>query len=263
MPIVTLTTDFGTKDGFVGTLKGVIWWICPEAHIADISHEISAQNIQEGAITLWRAWPFFPPGTIHLAVVDPGVGTSRRPIAGRLGAQLFVGPDNGLFTPMIEDADRKDESIKIVHLTNKKYRLPEVSQTFHGRDIFSPAAAHLANGVPLDELGPIILDPVRLIMPKPEKTDKGWRAHITVIDIFGNCTTDLPSSALRDKDHAVFRFHGREVSGLVESYGHKLPGELVVLVDSENFIEVAIVNGNAAKNLGAQVGDVIEVIIAK
>ena len=252
MPILTLTTDFGTKDGFVGTLKGVIWSICPSAQIADISHEITPQNVLEGAFALWRAYPFFPAGTVHLAVVDPGVGTSRRPVAMRLGEHTFVGPDNGLFTPMIEDSEKKGWQVEIVHLTNQKYFLPEISRTFHGRDIFAPVAAHLANGVPLADLGPSITDPVRLQMPKPEKTADGWRAHITVIDIFGNLTTDLPAAALDDLESVTFHIHGREVRGLVTSYGNKQPGELVALVDSENYIEIAIVNGSAAKYPGCE-----------
>ena len=155
MPILTLTTDFGTKDGFVGTMKGVIWSICPTVQIADISHEISPQNVIEGAYALGRAYAFFPSGTIDVAVVDPGVGTARRPIAAMVGQQVFVGPDNGLFTQMVNDADMKGWLVKIVHLVNQKYFLPQVSSTFHGRDIFAPVAAHLAAGVVLEDLGPV------------------------------------------------------------------------------------------------------------
>ncbi len=260
MPILTLTTDFGNKDGFVGTLKGVIWGISPAAQIADISHDISPQNVLEGAFALWRAYPFFPAGTIHVGVVDPGVGTRRRPIAMHLGDQFFVGPDNGLFTPMLADAEKKGWSITIVHLTNKKYFLADISRTFHGRDIFASAAAHLANGVPLDYLGPVISDPVRLQMPEPEKTANGWRAHITVMDVFGNLTTDLPSSLLLNPDTVTLSIKGREVHGLVPSYGKEKPGELIALVDSENFVEIAVVNGSAQKTLGAKIGDIVELV---
>ena len=259
MPILTLTTDFGTRDGFVGTLKGVIWSICPAAQIADISHEISPQNVLEGAFALWRAYAFFPAGTVHVAVVDPGVGTSRRQIAVSLGSHTFVGPDNGLFTPIFEDAEKNGWPVKIVHLTNGEYFLPEVSRTFHGRDIFAPVAARLANGLPLAELGEFVTDPVRLSLPKPEKTLNGWHAHITVIDVFGNCTTDLPAAALAANERFTFHLRGREVRGLVESYGQNQPGDLVALVDSENYVEIAIVNGSAARTLGAQVGDTVDV----
>ena len=260
MPILTLTTDFGDKDGFVGTMKGVIWSICPAAQIADISHTVAPQNVLEGSIVLWRAYPFFPAGSLHVAVIDPGVGTSRRPMAAHLGAHYFVGPDNGLFTPMIEDAEKNGWPIEIVHLTNAKYFLAEVSHTFHGRDIFAPVGAALANGVPLAELGPAITDPVRLPMPKPEKTQTGWRAHVTVVDIFGNLTTDLAASELEGQESVLFRLLGRELRGLVDSYGLEQPGALVALVDSENFVEIAAVNGSAAKELGAQIGDTVEVI---
>ena len=262
MPILTLTTDFGLRDGFVGTLKGVIWGICPEARIADISHTISPQNILEGAFALWRAYAFFPAGTVHLAVVDPGVGTDRRPLGMRLGEHVFVGPDNGLFTPMIEDAEKARLPVEFVHLTNPKYWLPEVSRTFHGRDIFAPVAAHLANGSPLTDMGSSIHNPVRLQLTRPEKTAAGWRAHVTVVDVFGNCTTDLPAAELAGVRQVVFRVRGREVPGLSESYGQRQPGELVALVDSENHVEIAVVNGSAAQVLGIAVGEPVDVILA-
>jgi len=260
MPTLTLTTDFGIKDGFVGTMKGVIWSICPAAQIADISHTIAPQNVLEGAFALWRAYPYFPAGSVHVAVIDPGVGTRRRPMAASVGAHYFVGPDNGLFTLMYEDAEKNNWPMEIVHLTNAKYFLPEVSHTFHGRDIFAPVGAALANGVPLAELGPAITDPARLTMPKPEKTLTGWRAHVTVVDTFGNLTTDLPASELLGRESVLFRLLGQELRGLVDSYGHEQPGALVALVDSEDFIEIAAVNGSAAKVLGAQTGDIVEVI---
>ena len=260
MTTLTLTTDFGIKDGFVGTMKGVIWSICPAVQIADISHTIAPQNVLEGAFALWRAYPFFPAGSVHVAVIDPGVGTLRRPLAARLGSHFFVGPDNGLFTPIYEDAEKNGWPLEIVHLTNRKYFLAQVSRTFHGRDIFAPVGAHLANGVPLADLGLAVTDPLRLIMPKPEKTLTGWRAHVTVVDIFGNLTTDLPASALESQESVLFRLFGREVRGLVDSYGHAQPGALVALVDSEDFIEIAAVNGSAAKLLGAVVGDLVDVV---
>jgi S-adenosyl-L-methionine hydrolase (adenosine-forming) len=260
MSFITLTTDFGLKDGFVGTLKGVIWNIYPQAQIADISHNITSQNVLEGAFALWRAYSFFPDGTVHVAVVDPGVGTQRRPIAARLGKYYFVGPDNGLFTPIIDEVGRNAGPVEFVHLDNPKYWLPNVSHTFHGRDIFAPVAAYLAKGIPLAELGSAITAPVRLKLPKPEKTATGWRAHVTIIDTFGNCTTDLPASFVLDRENIRFRLRGRETHGLVESYGHRNPGDLVALVDSENYIEIAIVNDSATKVLGAQVGDVVDVI---
>jgi S-adenosyl-L-methionine hydrolase (adenosine-forming) len=147
-PIISITTDFGQLNGFVGVMKGVIWGIAPAGQIADITHDIPPQNVRLGAYALWRAVPFFPPGSIHIAVVDPGVGTHRRPIGAQLGSQRFILPDNGLITPMLEDAEKAGQLIEIVHLNNPAYWLPEVSHTFHGRDIFAPTGAHLAAGVP-------------------------------------------------------------------------------------------------------------------
>jgi hypothetical protein len=241
-------------------MKGVIHGIAPNTHIVDISHTISPQDIREGAYTLWRAVPFFPQGTIHIYVVDPGVGTKRRSLAARLGDHYFVGPDNGMLTPLIEDAERNKQSMEFVHLDNPKFWLPKISRTFHGRDIFSPVGAHLANGISLSMLGTPFNDPVRMELTRPEKTDLGWIAHITVIDIFGNLTTDLPASALQGRTDLLFRLRGAEVDGITESYGHKQPDELIAVVDSEEYIEIAVVNGNAAQELGAKVGDVVEVI---
>ncbi len=261
MTILTLTTDFGLRNGFVGILKGVIYGIAPRAKIVDISHTIAPQDIQEGAFTLWRAAPFFPAGTVHVYVVDPGVGTKRRPLAARLGDHYFVGPDNGMLTPLIEEAEKNQKSVEFAHLNNPKYWLPKVSRTFHGRDIFAPVGAHLANGVSLSALGPRFNDPVRMELPHPVKTDTGWIAHITVIDVFGNLTTDLPASAFEGRTDLLIRIQGAEVNGITESYGHKQPGDLIALVDSEDYLEIALVNGSAAQQLGAKVGDTVEVVL--
>jgi S-adenosylmethionine hydrolase len=260
MTVISLLTDFGTKDGFVGTMKGVIWKILPDARIADLSHEIAPQNVMEGAIALWRAAPFFPAGTVHIAVVDPGVGTQRRSMAARIGDQYFVGPDNGLFTPLIEDAQKAGQSLTFIQLNQPQYWLPSVSRTFHGRDIFAPVGAHLAAGVPLDALGIPFDDPVMLPLSKPQKTPAGYIAHITVVDVFGNLTTDLEGQEVTGREIKV-QIKGREINGVSPSYGHKQPGELVALVDSEGYLEVAVVNGSAAKVLGAAVGDRVEILL--
>lgn len=263
MPVISITTDFGEKDGFVGTMKGVIWRICPQAQIADITHEVPPQDILSGAIALWRAAQYFPAGSVHLAVVDPGVGTQRRPMAARIGEQYVVGPDNGLFTPMIVEAEKAKHSLRFIHLNNPAYWLPEVSRTFHGRDIFAPVAAHLACGIPLDQLGTPFQDPVRLELPVAERTPEGWMAHISVVDVFGNLTTDLPAAALGGRRDVVLRLHGRQVDGIVDSYGHRRSGDLIALVDSEGYLEVAVVNGSAAKLLDAKIGDDVHVILPR
>ncbi|RPI94785.1 MAG: hypothetical protein EHM40_05425 [Chloroflexi bacterium] len=260
MTILTLTTDFGLRNGFAGVMKGVIYGIAPEAKIVDISHMIAPQDVLEGAYTLRRAAPFFPAGTVHVYVVDPGVGTQRRPLAARLDEHYFVGPDNGLLTPLIEEAERDQKAIEFIHLNNPKYWLPKVSRTFHGRDIFAPVGAHLANGISLNALGPLLRDPVRMELPHPEEVENGWIAHITLIDVFGNLATDLPASALRGRTDVRVRLRGAEVDGITEAYGQKQPGELVALVDSEGYLETAVVNGSAAERLGAKVGDTVEVV---
>jgi len=260
MTVLSITTDFGLTNGFVGVMKGVIYGIAPDAKIVDISQLISAQNVLEGAYAMWRAVPFFPPGSVHVGVVDPGVGTKRRPIGAHLGDQYFIAPDNGLLTPLILDAEQNDEIVEFVHLDDPKYWLPKVSNTFHGRDIFAPTGAHLAAGVPLSELGTPITDPIRLDMPRPEKTENGWLAHITIIDIFGNLTTDLPAEALDGRRDVLIRIHGHEIDGIIDSYGHREVGDLVAVVDSEDYIEISVVNGNAARTLNVNVGDSVEVV---
>ena len=178
MTVISLTTDFGNLNGFVGTMKGVIWGIAPDAQIADISHEISPQDVRQGAIALWRAVPFFPSGSVHIAVIDSGVGTERRAIGARFGSQFFIAPDNGLLTPLLEDAEAAGESIQLVCLDQPQFWLKNVSHTFHGRDIFAPCGAHLAAGVPLSELGTPITEIVRTPLPKPIRTPQGYQAHI-------------------------------------------------------------------------------------
>lgn len=263
MPIITLTTDFGLRNGFVGVLKGVIYGIAAEVKIVDITHEVSPQSIQEGSFALWRSYSFFPGNSIHLYVVDPGVGTDRRALAAKLGNHFFVGPDNGFITPMIEDAERLGVGMDFVCLDHPQFWLPKVSRTFHGRDIFAPVAAYLANGVSLPELGSSIVNPVRMKLLKPEKTPNGWLAHITVVDRFGNLTMDLPADRVRGETAIVFRLQGIEIHGIVESYGHRPAGELVAVIDSEEYIELAEVNGNAASRLDAKVGDIVEVILSE
>src|SRR5215216_581941 len=171
MTVITLMTDFGIKDGNVGVMKGVIWGICPTAQISDLSHMIPAQNIREAGYILARSVPYFPKGSIHVVVVDPGVGTQRRPMAAQFGDWFYVGPDNGTVTVFLERAAKEGWETKFVELYRAQYWLSEISHVFHGRDIFSPVAAHLANRVSLSDLGNPFADPVRLELPKPEKTE--------------------------------------------------------------------------------------------
>lgn len=260
MTIITLLTDFGLKDGYVGVMKGVIWGIAPQVQIADITHQIHPQNVREGALALGRVASFFPPGAIHLAVVDPGVGTQRRPIAARLGEQYFVGPDNGLCTALLEQARRSGAGEQFIHLDRSQYWLPEISKVFHGRDIFSPVAAHLANGVPLAELGSPIQDPRLLEFPQPQRVGAGWRGEIIQVDNFGNLSTNLTRQNLAGMSPVVVRIAGRQIRGLVNTFGDAQPGELVAMFGEADDLAISIVNGNAAAALSVGIGEPVEVV---
>ncbi|NPV74768.1 MAG: SAM-dependent chlorinase/fluorinase [Anaerolineae bacterium] len=258
--IITLLTDFGLKDGYPGIMKGVIWTIAPDAHIADLTHSISPQNILEGALALARAAPYFPPETVHIGVVDPGVGTERRPIAAQLGDAFFVGPDNGLFSLLLEDAEQKGATIKVVHLDHPGFWRPTVSSVFHGRDIFAPVGAWLASKIRLEELGTPITDPVRLQIPRPEPIPGGWRGAILHMDHFGNLSTNIPQSLLPAQARDLrIRLGEVEIRGLKRAFGEGKPGELVALVDSAGQLSICVVNGSAAERLNSKIGDVIEI----
>lgn len=259
MTIITLTTDFGWRDGNVGVMKGVILGIAPQARLVDLSHTIAAQDIWEGAFSLGRSAPYFPPGTIHIAVVDPGVGTSRRPIAARLVEQFFVGPDNGLCTGLLRWAEKLGQSVETYHLDQPKYWLPEVSHVFHGRDIFAPVAAHLAKGVPLSALGSLIHDPVRLPWPEPQRQGAGWRGQVVHIDHFGNLITDICQEHLSGLGEVSVRCCGVEIHGLVRAFGERPAGELVALFGSTGQLILSVVNGDAASRLQATRGAAVEV----
>lgn len=261
MKIVTLITDFGLKDGNVGVMKGVIWGIAPGVRIVDLSHFIAPQNVPEAALILLRSVPYFPEDSVHVVVVDPGVGTARRPIAARLGGQYFVGPDNGVITLWLERAKGQSLPVSFVHLDRPEYWLPEISHVFHGRDIFAPAAAHLATGVPLDSLGSLITDLVRLDLAQPERIRDGWRGEVIHLDHFGNISTNLRLEHLERQHVATVRLCGVNIDGLVRTFGERPAGELVALFGSTGNLIVSVVNGSAAQRLGAKVGDPVEVVV--
>jgi S-adenosylmethionine hydrolase len=265
MTVITLLTDFGLKDGNVGVMKGVMWGIAPEAQIADLSHNISPQNVPEAALILLRSAFYFPKDTVHVIVVDPGVGTKRRPIAARIGQQLFVCPDNGVLTMCLERAEVEGWPVEIVHLDKPKYWLSEVSHVFHGRDIFAPCGAYLAAGVPLKEIGTPIHDPIRLELPKPRRTEFGWEGEVIHIDHFGNIASNIRlehlGGDLKHKVRITVRLHRAEIEGLVDTFGERPAGDLVALIGSTGNLIVSVVDGNAATQLGAQVGDAFEAII--
>jgi S-adenosylmethionine hydrolase len=265
VPVITLTTDFGLKDGNVGVMKGVIWGICPTAQIADLSHQIEAQNIRQAAYVFARSVSYFPQNSIHVVVVDPGVGTRRRPMAAKIGDWFYVGPDNGTITGLLERAGQMGWQSEFVELNRIRYWLPTVSFVFHGRDIFSPVAAHLANGVPLDELGTPFIDPVRLELPKPEKTEYGWRGEVIHIDHFGNISTNIRAEhlaeALNQKENVFVRLNGIEIQGMVNTFAERPVGDLIALLGSTGNLILSVVNGNAAEQTDVKIGDEILVRI--
>jgi len=260
MKLIALLTDFGIKDGYHGIMKGVILGIAPDAQIIDLTHNISPQQVLEGALALSRAAPYFPPETIFIAVIDPGVGTSRRPIAARLGKHLYVAPDNGLLTAVLEQAERLQETVEIVHLDQPRFWLPEISTSFHGRDIFAPVGAHLANGVPLLELGSPMDNPMRLSMPTPYPIEKGWRGQVMQIDHFGNLETNIKRQHLQGLEPVQVRFGNQIINRLVHSFGESQPGKLVALIDSSGYLSLCVVNGSASEYLQARLGDSVEVV---
>jgi hypothetical protein len=263
MHIITLLTDFGVRDGYVGIMKGVIYGIAPNAHITDITHTVSPQNVMEGSLVLSRSYRYFPPGTIHLAVVDPGVGTRRRPLAGKIGEHFFVCPDNGLLTPVLDEAEQAGLPIALVHLDQPRFWLPQVSTVFHGRDIFAPTAAHLAAGVLLDALGSPLSDPQRLDLPHPQPAPGGWQGQVDSVDHFGNLCTNLKRALFAGRAPQQVQIAGRIIAGTVNTFGDRPPGELVALFGTEDDLVISLVNGSAAAETGAGVGTPVTVRLAE
>ena len=262
MKTLTLTTDFGTEDGNVGVMKGIIWGICPQTHIADLSHQIAPQNIRQAAFVLARQVFYFPAGTVHVVVVDPGVGTSRRPLAAQIGEQYFVGPDNGVFTPLYQQAEKQGWPLKIVHTNRPQFWRDEISHIFHGRDIFSPVGAHLACGTPLEALGEAITDPVTIPWHEPQRQGDRLVGEITYIDHFGNLFTNITQQHLAGKTVQALGLGEHRFPEMVHAFGERSPGTLIALYSSTNEVLIATVNGNAAKDTGAQVGDAVWVQIS-
>ena len=256
MPFITLITDFGLQDGHVGAMKGVIHSIAPHAQVVDISHFVPPQDVRHGGFVLLTAYPFWPPDTVHVVVVDPGVGTERRAVAVRTAGGTFVVPDNGVLSYVL--AREKVEAA--VALTNPRYWHHPVSAVCHGRDIFGPAAAHLACGVPLRELGEEVAAQSLITFPVPAPQlhpDGHITAHVQHIDRFGNCTTDLPGDRLGERERWRVVVAGHEISGISYTFGDVAEGEPVALVDSTGFVALAVRNGNAARTFGLGIGSPI------
>lgn len=261
-PIVTLTSDFG-PGLFVGLMKGMILSLCPAARLVDLEHGLAPQDVRAGALVLEAALGVFPAGTVHLAVVDPGVGTSRRGLALKALGQLWVGPDNGLFTPIW----LTDPQAHGWELTNPAYFLQPVSQTFHGRDVFAPVAARLAAGLDPARLGPPLLAPVLLDWPQPFERGAVLVGQVLGADRFGNLLTNLGRARveafLRGRPVLV-RLAGLAVRGLSAAYGQAPPGTVLALFNSQERLELALNQGSLRKHLGLEATGVygLEVIVS-
>jgi len=248
--VITLTTDFGLLDPFVGIMKGVILNIAPSAQIIDITHGIEPQNIVQAALALESAHAYFPKNTVHLVVVDPGVGGDRRPIAVKTKSATFVGPDNGVLTPLI------DSSARVYELTHTKYFLDSPSSTFHGRDVFAPISAWIAKGTPLSKMGLKISDPRILELPQPTIHKGTITGEIIYIDRFGNLISNISSELLRETqpDSLTLKIGKKRIHGLVSHYSQCKPGDVGTLINSWGKLEIFCRDGNAAKKLKYRVG---------
>ena len=277
--LIAMLTDFGTHDPYTGIMKAVVLGICPDALFVDLTHAVQRHAIRQGAFLLAESVRYFPAGTVFLAVVDPGVGGVRRPIAADAGGYRFVGPDNGL----LSDAIRECGGGSVVELVNARYRRNSVSATFHGRDVFGPAAANLANGMPLDAFGPVVTDMVSLIAADWTPEGAVVRGEIVHIDTYGNLITSIgpltwqgaDSLSLSSKYSTSIQLLVRAVSarvtvlsrgkptigGVSRTYGDVARGTLLALVGSYARLEVACNQGNAAQLTGAVIGDPVELTL--
>ncbi|BAD79018.1 hypothetical protein syc0828_c [Synechococcus elongatus PCC 6301] len=257
--LLTLLTDFGSQDSYVGAMKGVIYSLCPQATLVDLCHEVPAQDVAAGRWQLLQAVPYFPAGSVHLAVVDPDVGSDRRAVVIETAIGLLIGPDNGLWSGVLS----RFPAQRAVSLTNPNYwQSPQPDPTFHGRDIFAPAAAHLLNGVPLTELGPLI-DPASLqtlIESHPQRSDQGWQGQIQAIDRFGNLITNLPAELGQTAAGLIW---GDRWLPLARTYSEVAIGELLVLAGSHGYLEIAQRNGSAQQTLAANMGAVVRLVCGR
>jgi S-adenosylmethionine hydrolase len=254
MALVTLTTDFGDGSSYAAALKGAVLTVNPSARLHDLSHRLPPQDLIATAYFLGDVLPWFPAGTVHVVVVDPAVGTHRALLAVEWNGQVILAPDNGCWTSVLRPVA---EPPRVFRLENPAYWRPEVSATFHGRDILGPVAGHLTLGVGADKLGPAVTEWVGLTLPQPNVLDNGVRGEVVVADSFGNLVSNIPALAVPEQ--CEVRIAGQRLGRRVRTYGDAEPGALVALIGSSGRLEVAVVQGSAAARLGIGVGATIEV----
>lgn len=266
--IITLTTDFGTSDAYVGIMKGVILSINPNVQIVDLTHAIPPQDIYEAAFSIYAARNYFPKGTIHIIVVDPGVGSDRQAIVSRTDNVFFVCPDNGVLSYLLQSVENEGgQPIDSVAIQNSAYYLPEVSNTFHGRDIFAPVAAHLSLGVSLEDIGPPVQTLVQLPIQVPELTDGVLTGQIVKIDRFGNAITNISETAIARLKSAStggrstyeIRVGSIRLHRFNRAYAESGVGKPLAIIGSSGLLEIAINGGNAKEGLGIKWGDPVVV----
>ena len=259
-PVIALLTDFGTQDGFVGTMKGVMKRLSPFVDLVDITNQIPPQDILSACFVLAESAPFFPKDSVFIAVVDPTVGTSRRPIIARNKWGFFVCPDNGILTRVHE----KCAFEKVVSIENSRFLLKDQSVTFHGRDVFAPVAAHLSRGEPIDSFGPEIKDMVTLETPKPVHHVNGLiEGQIIHVDFFGNLISNIPYMHIAKGAHAEWSINDNSIVGMMHTYSDVAEGDLTVVHGSHGYCEISVNKGNAALALKAKRGDRIIVTVEK
>ena len=253
-PIITLTTDYGTSDHLVGTLKGVLFSINPDVQIVDICHSVVPFDVLDGALCIGAAYKYFPARTVHIVVVDPGVGTPRRPILVSANNQYFVAPDNGVLSMVYE----RENPVAVRHITSEHYFQRPVSETFHGRDVFAPVAAWLTKNWQTDAFGEVVEDYVRFALPRPKTQDGALRGAVLRVDHFGNLMTnftleDLPETK-RKPGPVAMTVGGKPVKQFVGNFAQGAVGEPVAFLGSSGFIEIAVNKGNAARAMGVNRG---------
>jgi len=249
-PIITLTTDYGTNDHLVGVLKGVILKINPDAQIVDITHQVTPFDLLDGALSIAAAYSYFPPRSVHVVIVDPGVGTERRPILVSGQNHYFLAPDNSVLSGIYE----REHPVVVRHITSEHYFLQPVSKTFHGRDVFAPVAAWLSKNWQPASMGEEITDFKRFAMPRPKEADGLLKGVVLKVDAFGNLITnfrveDLPANAV-EKGEVRLQIGSQPVTKLVPTFAQGLAGEAVAYIGSSGFLEVAMNKGSAARTLG-------------
>jgi S-adenosyl-L-methionine hydrolase (adenosine-forming) len=259
-PLITLLTDFGSKDNYVGVMKGVILSLCPNARLVDVAHHVPPQDVASAAFLLDRTYGYFPQGTLHLAVVDPGVGTKRRGMVLEISGHTFVTPDNGLLTHIL--ATNGDPNMNTYSIENDSLFLSHCSNTFHGRDVFAPVVARLAAGMAPESVGPRIENPVRFSIPQLKKTSHTLEGRIVYVDHFGNLVSNIPAKdveVLAEEGEITITLGDTEIKSLSQSYEAANNGGVLAIIDGFNRLEVSIRNGNAAKILNQGIGSMIRV----